>query len=254
MESNAPHTSLRTLPSTLESGLLFLILQPLVGSQFSGRLLLGFSPGWREGQDLSSGPVAPKPRKAAFHGTGYCKHLAAKTCQDSSRLPGFASLSSEPEDFFLFSNLWMLLEHCFQYFIQYFISLSAGWLTGHLAHPLLETVVRFPFVSKALQCGPSTHCPPTRASPLPSRTCTLLLHKERFFGFFHATVTLHLALPLLTPVFLLVNYYSFLKSQTQLLSLVKASLVLPNLLIQDSPCDVCLSFHPVLECLLENPL
>lgn len=165
MESNAPHTSLRTLPCTLESSLLFLILQPLVGSQFSRSLLFGFSPGWREGRGSSSGPAAPKPRKAVFHRTGFCKHPANQNlCQDSARLPGFASLSSEPEEFFLFSSLWILSEHCFQCFIKCFKSLSrmADRAPGP---PSSGDSSRFPFVSKALHSVAPAHSIPAPWGP-----------------------------------------------------------------------------------------
>ena len=165
MESNAPHTSLRTLPCTLESSLLFLILQPLVGSQFSRSLLFGFSPGWREDRGSSSGPAAPKPRKAVFHRTGFCKHPANQNlCQDSARLPGFASLSSEPEEFFLFSSLWILWEHCFQCFIKCFKSLSrmADRAPGP---PSSGDSSRFPFVSKALHSVAPAHSIPAPWGP-----------------------------------------------------------------------------------------
>lgn len=248
MESNAPHASLRTLPCTLESGLLFFILQPLVGSQFSGRPLLGFSPGWREGQGLSSGPAAPKPRKAVFHRTAFCKHPANQNlCQDSARLPGFTSLSSEPEEFFLFSSLWILSEHCFQCFIQCFKSLSrmADRVPGP---PSSGDSSRFPFVSKALHSVAPAHSIPAPRAP------SLCPHiHARNFWLLSCGCNFTFGTPS-TPVFLLANSYSFLKTQTQHLSLVKPSLVLPYLLIQDSHCDVCLSLHPVLESLLENPL
>lgn len=126
---------------------------------------------------------------------------------------------------------------------------SAGWLTGHLAHPLLETAVGSLLCPRLF-----TVWPQHTASPHPGGLPSALTYMQgKMFWLLSCCCNFTFGTPS-TQVFLLANSYSFLKTQTQHLSLVKPSLVLPYLLIQDSPCDVCLSLHPGLESLLENPL
>lgn len=121
---------------------------------------------------------------------------------------------------------------------------------GAWSTEFLETAVQVLLLCPRL----FTMLPPRTPKVPPSapRECTLCPGQEEgFAGFFHATVVLHLTLPLLIPVFLLANSYSFLKTQIQHPSLVKPSLPLTCRI--RSPLVLSASLHPVLESLLESP-
>lgn len=182
-----------------------------------------------------------------LHCTGFCKHLAAKPCFR----PLLASLGLPHLVLNLSIFSFLPAHRCSQdiVFIVLFypaFTIAVSRMTDRAPSP--------PYFWKQQSCSllcpgfftvwsQHTHTPPPmQREGLPfafSLHAFCSRQKERFAGFFHATVILHLAFPLLIPIFLLVNSYSFLKTQIQHPSLVKPSLRLPYLLNKTPTDAIC---------------